>query len=353
MSGRGVVGLDIGSSGVRAAELSFGRGPAELVKFGQLALPEGAVRAGEVADIETVAAGLRSLWRQVRFSTKKVALGVANQRVVVRQVDLPWMPAAEMRSSLVYQVADVVPMPVDQALLDFHPLEELADAEGSRQSRILLVAAAKEMVRNAVASVTRAGLTPVLVDLNAFALLRSVADRDPLHLATEAEAIVDVGANVTNIIVHCGGTPRFVRILIMGGADVTDAVAERMGVPMAEAETVKQGMGLPEPGQPPGHPGVRACESAAMSWVEEVRGSLDYYSAQPETVRIARIVLAGGAGRLAGLARRLSAATRLPVVPADPLSGLKIGRTGLSDDQLAYIEPLACVSVGLALGDAA
>lgn len=353
MSGRGVVGLDIGSSGVRAAELSFGRGPVELVKFGQVALPEGAVRAGEVADVETVAAALRSLWRQVRFSTKRVALGVANQRVVVRQVDLPWMPPAEMRASLVYQVADVVPMPVDQAILDFHALAELTDADGLRQSRILLVAAAKEMVGNAVESATRAGLTPVLVDLNAFALLRSVVGRDLLGLATEAEAVVDVGANVTNIVVHCGGVPRFVRILIMGGADVTDAVAERMGVPMTEAESVKQSMGLPEPGQPPGHPGVRACESAAMAWVDEVRGSLDYYSAQPESLRVARIVLSGGAGRLPGLARRLSAATRIPVVPADPMSGLKMGRTGLTDEQLAYIGPLASVPVGLALGDAA
>src|SRR3954465_3669976 len=100
VAGRTSVGLDIGTSGVRAAELSLGRNGATLERFGQVALPVGAVRDGEVVDPDAVATAVRQLWSQGKFTSKKVVVGVANQRVIVRQVDLPWMPLDELRKSL-------------------------------------------------------------------------------------------------------------------------------------------------------------------------------------------------------------------------------------------------------------
>ena len=166
-----------------------------------------------------------------------------------------------------------------------------------------------------------------------------------------AEALVDVGASITNIVVHQGGVPRFVRILLMGGADITDAVAERLGVPLDQAESVKQTNGLSVvPGGADPHPANRAIESTGSAFVEEVRGSLDYYMAQPGAARIGRVVLSGRGSRLTGLAERLSASTRLPVESARPMSVLKLGKTGLSAEQLAYVEPMVTVPVGLAMG---
>ncbi len=145
--------------------------------------------------------------------------------------------------------------------------------------------------------------------------------------------------------------PRFVRILLMGGADITDAVAERLGVPMDQAESVKQTTGLAVvPGSAEPHPANRAIESTGSAFVEEVRSSLDYYMAQPGAARVDRVVLSGGGSRLAGLAERLSAATRLPVEAARPMSLLTVGKTGLTEEQLAYVEPMVTVPVGLALG---
>lgn len=351
MAGRGAVGLDIGTTGVRAAELSTGKGPVTLERFGQVALPPGAVRDGEVADPDAVATAIRQLWAQAKFSTKKVVVGVSNQKVIVRQVDLPWLPAAELKKSLPYQVQDSIPLPVDQALLDYHVLEEVTDDKGGRFLRVLLVAAAREMVSASVSAVQKAGLEPVMVDLTPFAVLRALAAHDHLGVAQEAEALVDVGASVTNIIVHQGGVPRFVRILLMGGGDVTDAVAERMGVPTEQAEAVKQSMGLSsDPTVVDPHPASRVIETAGAAWVAEVRGSLDYYLAQANVARIGRVVLSGGGGRLGGLATRLAQATRLPVEIASPMASLRLGKTGLTSDQLAYVDPLVAVPVGLALG---
>jgi type IV pilus assembly protein PilM len=344
------VGLDIGTSGVRAAELVLGKGAATLERFGQVALPAGAVRDGEVIDADAVAAAVRRLWVVAKFSTRKVVVGVANQKVVVRQVDLPWQPLDELRTSLAFQVQDYIPMPVEQAILDFHPLEEFTNDAGVRTLRVLLVAAARDMVSSALDAVAKADLQPSMVDLTSFAVLRSqVTARG--GFTVEAEALVDIGASVTNIVVHQGGVPRFVRILLMGGADITDAVAERLGVPASEAESLKQATGLSVvAAQVDPHPAGRAIESTGSALVEEVRGSLDYYLAQPGSARIGRVVLSGGGSRLNGLVERLSTATRLPVELARPMSVLKIGKTGLSAEQLAFVEPMVTVPVGLALG---
>ncbi len=353
MAGRVAVGLDIGTSAVRAAELALGGTQVTLQRFGQVGLPPGAVRDGEVVDVDVVGAAIRQLWAQVRFSAKRVVLGVANQKVVVRQVDLPWLPAAELRTSLPFQVQDFIPMPVERAILDFHPLEEFQGENGARMIRVLLVAAARDMVTAALAAVTKAGLTTVMVDLTPFAVLRALAPVDELGLDSEAEALVEVGARVTNIVVHSGGVPRFVRILLMGGQDITEAVAERMGVPIDEAEAVKQSIGMAaEPGDAAaeGSPAARVIESTAAAFVQEVRGSLDYYVAQPAAAPLRRIRLSGGGGQLDGLSERLAAATRLPIETASPMEYVRLGRTGLSTEQLRTVQPVASVPVGLALG---
>jgi type IV pilus assembly protein PilM len=347
------VGLDIGTTSVRAAQLSWSKDRMELERFGQVALPLGAVRDGEVVDDRAVSAALRELWSRSKFTTKKVVTGVANQKVVVRQLDLPWMPIPELRKSLDILVADVIPMPIEQAILDVHPLEEIENEEGRRQ-RVLLVAADRGAVNALMLALSGAGLTATSIDLTSFAVLRALGSVDDLGLAQTAEALVDVGASVTNIVVSQGGIPRFVRILLMGGADITETVAERMGITIDEAEAIKQVTSLPlDPAYAGADPTVRVVEAAATNWVDEVRGSLDYYLAQAGATRLSRIVLSGGGSQLGGLAGRLSMATRLPVEPAAPLAAMHIGKTGLSDEQLEYAHPMTAVPVGLAMAGVA
>ena len=348
MAGRTTIGLDIGTSGVRAAELSFGKRGVTLEKFGQVALPPGVVHDGEVVDAAALADALRQLWSHTRLSHKRVALGIANQRVVVRQVELPWLPERELRASLPFQVQDYLPMPVDQAVLDFHPIEEVAEPGSPRALRGLLVAAVREVVLANVNAVQRAGLRVTGVDLTSFAVLRamsgwSAADADTV-------ALVDIGAKVTNIVVHRAGVPLFVRILLLGGQDVTDAVAEAVDLDATAAEVLKQ---LPRSG---GYSddqlaaAARAVDDGASVFVDEVRSSLDYFASSSAGGRLQRLVVTGGGSRLQGLAERLEAATRLPVVSGDPLRSLSLGHTGLSDEQIDFVQPLAAVPVGLALG---
>src|SRR5919199_2991018 len=138
MPRRTAIGLDIGTSVVRAVELSYGRAGTTLERFGQLVLPPGAVLDGQVVNEDAVAASLRKLWEATDLSHKRVVLGVANQRVIVRQLELPWLARSELAASLPLQVQDLLPMPVDQAVLDFFPVEEPTDSTGARTLKGLL-----------------------------------------------------------------------------------------------------------------------------------------------------------------------------------------------------------------------
>src|SRR3954465_7151401 len=316
MPRRTAIGLDIGTSVVRAVELSYGRSGTTLERFGQLVLPPGAVLDGQVVDEDAVAASLRKLWQATDLSHKQVVLGVANQRVIVRQLELPWLPKAELRSSLGFQVQDLLPLPVDQTVLDFFPLEEITEASGNRLLKGLLVAAARETVLANVRAAEQAGLRVEGVDLTPFAVLRALGRQTGAEV--ETEALIDIGARMTNIVIHGGGVPRFVRILLIGGQDVTDAVAEQLGVPLAQAEVLKQQAG--RVGVEEGLEDVVASVSrTAQDFVTEVRGSLDSYAASTPNAPVERLVVPGGGSRLEGILDRLAAATRITVTAGDPM----------------------------------
>jgi type IV pilus assembly protein PilM len=346
VAGRTAIGLDIGSSGVRAAQVTVNKGQVTLDRFGQVALPPGLVRDGEVSDPDAVGQAIRQLWSSVKFGKKDVVLGISNQKVFVRLVDLPWMPEDELKSSLRYQVADLVPMPIDEAVLDFVTLEEVTSGS-DHLVRGLLVAASQEMVLNAVRAVQKAGLRTTNVDLTAFAVLRASGTADPVAVAGP-EAIVDVGARVTNIVVHEGGVPRFVRILLLGGEDVTSAVVERLGVTSTEAESLKRDQGMLAATE--NADAARVVDTSLAEFVDEVRGSVDYFLATSGSRPLSRLVLSGGGSLVPGLAEKLAAAVRTPVEYGRAFSRLTVGRTGLEPDQIRFVEPLAAVPVGLAMG---
>ena len=345
------VGLDIGSSAVRAVQITAGgRGPATLDRVGQVLLPPGAMRDGEIVDGSAVTEALRTLWSRYGFKQRAVHLGVANQQVVVRQMELPYLPEAELRKSLEFQAQDAIPIPLEQAILDFHTLEHYEVDGGNRFSRILLVAAQREMVDGLLSIVNAAKLEPAGLDLDAFAMLRSLAPETMLE-GRGGEMLIDVGASVTNIVVHENGVPRFVRILLMGGAAITDALMSALGVAWDDAEDLKARTGLlDEYAMDTGAEAATLITERAARFVDEIRGSLDYYSAQTEAVAVSRAIISGGASQLPGLQQRLSESLRMPVDRGHPMQELKIGNVGLASEQLIEAEPYLAVAIGLALG---
>ncbi|WP_243059261.1 type IV pilus assembly protein PilM [Nocardioides sp. SR21] len=366
---RTLVGLDIGSSGVRAAEFAPGRRRSTLRRYAEVALAPGVVRTGGVVDGDALTEALRTLWSRGKFRTKNVTLGIANAGVLVRQLDLDWMPPADFRKALRYQVQDVLPISVDEANLDYHQLEELElPAENGttrRVSRILLVAASRDMVDGFVDAAHRAGLQARGVDLLPFALVRA---RAPMTRAAETEAIVDIGADVVSLVVHAGGTPRYVRMIPgIGGDTITAAVQERYDWSWEDAERTKRYVGLPghahlDPLQQSvvgqrsdglDHAAQQVVVAAANALADEIATTLDFYrDSNPDAAGqdgVARLVLTGSGALLGGFDELLAARVGVPVETFDVTSRVKVpGRIGLTGDGLVALAVPAGLCVGAA-----
>lgn len=342
------IGVDIGSTAVRVAEVAPGEVPVVL-RAAQTPLPPGAVENGEIRQPELVAEALRELWGKAGVKGRQVYLGVGNQRVVVREVALPWLPEKELRGSLGFQVQEFIPMAADEAVLDFDPLGE-TDQGGRRMLRILLVAAHKPMISTLVDAVTAAKLEPVGIDLTPFAIVRAVGTSDEgLDLEhTGDEAIVDVGAHVTAICVHDRGITRFVRILPSGGRDVSLAISRGLGVDDDAAEQLKRGQEVE--GGPAVEDVRRIATTRAGSFVDEVRSSLEFYAAQVPGARIARVLVVGGGSKLEGFMEVIGERIPVPVERGHLFEKVK-SELDLSEEAAAEAEPVLGTAVGLAIAD--
>ena len=372
----GLVGLDIGTSGIRAVQVKRHRrsGDYEIVRAASVELPRGAIRNGAIADEKVVAKALKRLWKQGRFSTRKVAIGLADSGVLTRQLELPWMPPADFRTALRYQVNEALPVDPSTVELDYHLLGEVERTDDHDQpvefNRILIVAANRDAVAAEANVVRKAGLRPVVADSAAFALIRA-ACQGRLPDGDDAHAIADIGADQLTVVIHQGGQPRFIRTIAnLGGETATQAVAERLGVDPDVAEHFKRDTGLngPAPVVAPiaessvfGGGGaddapavdqrvtqtVEVLNPWAATVVNEVRNSLDYFQASNPGAPVRSLTLAGRTAELDGLVERIATQIPLPVRTMDPLVGLSasraVAKNGPPDARLA-------VAAGLAMG---
>jgi type IV pilus assembly protein PilM len=340
MAAVALIGLDIGSVSIRAVQTSRGKDGPVVTNSAQAPLPPGAVQGGAIADDKAVTLALRQMWAAAKFHRRDVVLGVTNPQAVVREMSVSNLPDRELRASLPFQVRDALPLPVERSLLDFYPLEDPGD---NPTVRGLLIAAPKEAVLTAVHAIERAGLHVARVDLASFALLRAAS-----RLDATVEAIVDIGAQATTIVVHADGVPLIVRTVPRGGAEITDLVAARLGTTAVEAEALKCRIGLNAEAGPETAEVVR---EAVRPLVNEIRSSFDYLSAGERQTRVARLALSGGGSLLPGLVQALGVQLQVHAVVADPSVRLR-RPPHRGYGSLEQFRSSAAVSVGLALGAA-
>jgi type IV pilus assembly protein PilM len=340
-----VLGLDVGTSAVRVVEVAFERPargrhsarPPAVTRVGEVPLPPGAVRDGEVVDPAAVGAAIRELWRQTGLRARDVRVGLTGPKVVVRVVDMPAMPDDELDGAIRFSAADHVPIPLDEAVLDHAVLESAPPAEpgGPPQVRVLVAAAYRSALDGLLAAVTAGGLRAVAVDLVPFALVRAFSQppADEAALApvesedgfvaspppVPAEAIVSVGAALTTVVVHESGRPRFVRTVQAGGDMLTAAISDELGIEIEAAEAAKRD-GLRHaaefdtegPENDLARRAARVVELRLAGILGEIQSGLAYWMHQSERP-LERIVLTGGGARAGDLAGRLALLVGAPV----------------------------------------
>ncbi|HUY20926.1 MAG TPA: type IV pilus assembly protein PilM [Acidimicrobiales bacterium] len=339
-----VVGLDIGTSAVRAAELDLGSGAPVLVAFGQVGLPSGAIVDGEVQDPSAVADAITRLWQNGKFQSKSVVVGIAGLRAITRELDLPWVPDEDVDSAVRFQSEEVIPFPPDKTILSAQVLADQTAPDGTRTRRVLVAAAHRDLVDGVVGAVDKAGLIVEGVDLVSSALVRALGD--PSVAAERPEAIVSIGAGLTVVVVHQHGRPQFVRTIGTGGNAATAAVASALDLPMVDAESLKRRLGEASPQV---QSAEQAVQASIAELVGEIRNSVQYFATLPGRVPIARVLLTGGGARLRGLVKELRAQVRIPVEHVSPLARLDLTRIDLDPEQAASIDPVLATPIGLAL----
>jgi type IV pilus assembly protein PilM len=355
-----VVALDIGSSAIAGVEVDVAKdGVVRLQKALVEPMPMGLVHDGEVVDGEGLAQEIKHFWRASRFSGRKVRLGVANQRVVVRNIDIPPIEDPEERRAAVEsEAAELLPTVAGGSVIDYQPILRYREGDAERE-RCVVVAAQRDMLLEVARVVKKAGLQPVGIDLEAFAILRAVLPPPPFvddgSMDSPAEVVCHVGAETTNIVVSVDRRCHFTRLVAFGGNHLTQAVAERAEVPFEEAEAMKRACGLL--GAPPADwdatlvAEVRhALALSARPLAREISRSLEYYRSGDLARPVSRLVLTGGTALCVGLERYLAQGLGIPAVVGDVRPNLE-GAEELEPEVAAR----AAVAVGLAIeaGDAA
>jgi type IV pilus assembly protein PilM len=332
------IGVDVGAGAVRVAVVApaaQGRPAVTAHGIGEVPLPRGAVVGGVVADPAAVTTALTALWTANRFECRKVVLGVANQQVVVRPLTMPALPPDQLRRALPFQAREVLPLPVDEAVCDFVSLHT-DEAAGTISG--LLVAAPRAPITTAVRAVEAAGLHVARVDLSAFGALRALADDQ-----VGVEAVVDIGASLTNIAVHDHGVPSVVRVVTRGGDELTDALVTRQGMDPAAAEDAKRSVGVA------GSDLTIAATvlQALRPLVAEIRSSVQYFQAARPGAQVQCVGLTGGGSDLPGLEAEL---TRQLGIETRRVPAL---RHVLNQSTDGEVDRASAVAVGLAIGAAA
>jgi type IV pilus assembly protein PilM len=360
--GSQTIGMDIDRGALKAVQLSKSGGSYTLRHVGYHRLPPGTIVEGEVADPELLAAEIKEFWSSHSFKGKSVVLGVANQRVVVRLLSFPHMEEEDLKSAISFEAQDHIPMSLDEAVLDYVVL----GPQGSDVDRILVVAAHKEMVGGFTSAVRAGGLRPVGVDVKALSLTRSTFP--DAFFDEGATLLLDVGTELSNLVIVQGGSPTLTRFIPMGLDDLVRAVSE--AADLSEEEAEKQALdprtrlgNQPEnaeetesPAEDDFDPALaydvrRGLEEALQTLAEDVQRSIEYHHSQPESREVSQVLVSGEGVLVAGFEGYLGELLGLPAHRGNPAGKLAANRSNVSDEQLEAMEPVLAVAFGLAMED--
>jgi type IV pilus assembly protein PilM len=353
--GKKLVGLKIGASHIAAARIANGEVP-ELVQVARAELQPGVVVGGELREPDALAEALKAFFRANKLPRQGVRLGIASNRIGVRTFDVPGVEdEKQLHNAVRFRAQEALPIPLDEAVLDYHILSDAVNEEGVRVRRVLLVVAYRELVDRYVAACRKAGIKLAGIDLEGFAALRALAAGPPAQ-SNAAVVVASVGHDRSTLAVSDGKICEFTRVIDWGGQNLNVAIARALDLAPSGAEPIKHSVTLLEPAE--GWEGLAADQaikvrdailSELQVFARELISSLQFYQGQPGSLGIGEIVLSGGTAQLPGIDSELGRLMGVRVRIGDPLGRVRRGKK-ISDDQ--RLGSLA-VAIGLGIEEAA
>ena len=346
-----LVGLKIGASQLAAARI-VNNGSPELVQVAREGLEPGIIVGGELREPDALAEALKRFFRTNKLSKQAVRLGIASNRIGVRTFEIGGIDdPKQLENAIRFRAQETLPIPLEEAVLDYQILGVTTDDEGARTHRVLLVVAYRDLVDRYQAACRKAGIKLVGVDLEAFALLRALGDRSAVA-SNAAIVVATVGHERSTLAVSDGETCEFTRIIEWGGMNLNVAIARALDVAPSEAGPVKHSISLLEPAEamdnidPERAAKVRtAVHEELQTFSRELVSSLQFYQAQPGSLGIGEIVLTGGTAQMPGLDAELSRLIGVAVRVGNPLARVKLGKKVGDDHELGSL----AVAIGLGI----
>jgi len=337
-----IVGLDIGSRSIKAAEITETKRGLSLTHFGIVDIAHGAIEEGTINDPETVAESIKQLFKSYNIKESNVAVSIGGYSVIVKKISVQTMDEEKLQETIHFEAEQYIPFDISDVNLDFQILGESESNPG--QMNVFLVAAKKEMVNDYINLVNLAGLNPCIVDVEAFALQNTFeANYD---MQSENTALIDIGASKTSLNILKGNSSLFMRDVSLGCGQINQKIMSLIECSFEEAEQLKYG---DKPDRLTQEDLKGIVSSVVTDWCTEIRRALDFfYSTYPED-QIKRIILSGGGANIEEFRELLATEASAEVESINPFKNIEIDKKNFDDAFIKQIAPQAAISMGLAM----
>jgi len=337
-----LVGLDIGSRSLKAAEILESKRGRELKRFGITEIAHGAIEDGTINDPESVAESIRQLFKAYNIKERNVAISIGGYSVIVKKIAVQTMDEEQLQETIHFEAEQYIPFDISDVNLDFQILGD--NETNPNQMNVFLVAAKKEMVNDYVNLANLAGLNPCIVDVEAFALQNTFeANYDT---AGDNVALIDIGASKTSLNILKGNNSVFMRDVSLGCMQINQKIISLIDCSYDEAEQLKSGGGSDRLSDED-LKGI--ISSIVADWCTEIRRALDFfYSTYPDD-QIKRIILSGGGANIAEFRELLAVEASAEVETINPFRNIYVDDNRFDPDFIKQAGPQAAITAGLAI----
>jgi type IV pilus assembly protein PilM len=340
---KNVVGLDIGSSTVKAVELKPSGKGYRVAAFATAPVPPDSIVDGAIIDAGAVADSIRKVFESGGFKAKEVCASLSGNAVIVKKITLPVMTETELHDSIHWEAEQYIPFDIQDVNLDYQVLDAGTGPDSRGSMEVLLVAAKKEKIGDYTSVIAQAGRNTVIVDVDAFAL-QNAYEANYGHTPGEVTVLLNAGASAININILQSGQSVFTRDISMGGNAYTDAVQKELDLPFEAADQLKKGIPVDGATFEEAQPVLRAVTENVLL---EIQKTFDFFKATAAADQIDRVILSGGASRVDGFQEMLQERFNAPVEGFDPFRTVAWDPKKFGDP--AEQSSTAAVAVGLAL----
>jgi type IV pilus assembly protein PilM len=339
----GLVGVDIGSSSVKAVELQGKFNNLQLVNLGYENLQPDSIVDGQIMELNGVANVIANIFREQQIKTDKVVAGVSGHSVIVKSVVVPKMSEAELEESIEWHAEEYIPFEIGDVSLDYQITGESDDG-----LQVLLAACKRDKIANLRQAIQLAGKHPSIVDVESFAL-QNCYEVNYSPVPGEIVALLNVGAATMNINIMNGAQSVFTRDVTVGGNQYTALLQKELGLSLGDAEAVKRGMPLPPECADRDIELIMRTVSEILAL--EIQKTFDFYraTAAEGEGNVNQLLLAGGGSKLTGLREFLTERFEMPVEWLDPFRNIKVDARKFDPDYMREVLPEMVIAVGLAL----